>query len=606
MAGKRFTKTKLALFMSIKIKQLCKKTATASFFVLFLAANAYIIASLYTYSLNMMNELYKFLQLALSLMLVAVLLKKINKFLAFTVIFICSVSYLLLSEYKIITRTLLDFNFLKHNLENLRFVLPTYTKALLLIVFLGCVNAVAFYKITVNSKKIFLFLIILTVTVAVYPSIIGRSDLDNELIAFAKSVYVSDKIIDYYQDYYSHLILKSANNKKRLIDLAKKIRQNRQKNFLNNIIFLQLESVNGFLINTSTAPTLMSLAKRGIFFPVFYGNGIMTIYGQENILCSMPNSFYLGLVRAKTDKKIICLPEIMNNLGYKTFFFKSYNLKFAKTGEFMKNLHFNEVLAENIMRTKDTRYSWGYEENIFYKRVFDYLKKNKSKKNFIYIEVGPTNHWPFNIPPERSKDALFPSPKNYKEKISNTLYFQDRSLATAWKRINEIFPKQNYTLFILSDHGWPAGMRKLKNGASNIFNQQGSYEENFRSFLLVIFGGKNKYAGKTVRARHSNMDIMPSVLSLLGVDYSPNKFSSSFADELFGKKQKNPLSVLLIQPYGEKYINIINKNVKYQYSSRSKTFIEYDLTKDAIEKHGQIIGSNDDENLKILKNLLGY
>jgi len=573
-------------------------------FTIVLITNAQIIVLLYAFSMNFLLELYKFSQIALLVVAVGSLLRKISGALAFAAVFALYASYLALSEYRIITGSAPDFGFLKENLGNLPFMSLSYSLPLFMIAVLGALNALFFYKIKIKRKRAVVAALILA-AIGLFPQPARRQIFDNELVAFAKSAYDDDKTINYYQDYYDALIRKSANEKQKILALARRIDREKLPAYLDNIIFLQLESVNKLLVNEKVTPTFVKLAKQGIFLPNFYGNGVMTIYGQENILCSMPNSFRLNLVKSGADERILCLPEIMNNLGYKTFFLKSYDLRFAQTGKFMKNLRFNEVLAEKIMRPGDPKLPWGYREDVFYERAFEYLKNNKTKNNFIYVEVGPTNHWPFDGGGRTAEKMIYENPKNHKEKITNTTHLQDKYLAIAWKKINELFPAKNYTLFILSDHSWPLGERKRAGifGAPNIFNQRGSYEENFLSSMAVIFGDRTN-AGKTIARKHSNMDIMPTVLDLFGIAYQNNKFGGSFAKELFGN-ETNENDILLIQPYEKQYINVVRGGKKYQYNAYDKIFVLYDLKNDKTEKRGLVIGDSEEENLKILNNLLG-
>src|SRR3989339_664363 len=178
--------------------------------------------------------------------------------------------------------------------------------------------------------------------------------------------------------------------------------------------------------------------------PIF-GKSVQTILGQENILCSLPTSFYLNLSDNRDVSNILCLPEFFSNLDYKTFFMKSFDLNFAQTGKLMNDLKFNEVHATDIMKEGDKTYKWGYRDDIFWERAFDYLQENKKEKyNFAYIEVGPTNHWPFSTPEELRDLAPYKNPKNHQERFINTTFLQDMFLQIALDRIDKMFPEKNY------------------------------------------------------------------------------------------------------------------------------------------------------------------
>jgi phosphoglycerol transferase MdoB-like AlkP superfamily enzyme len=434
---------------------------------------------------------------------------------------------------------------------------------------------------------------------AVLPFITRADKLNNEFIYFVKSIYQKDEIIDYYQNsIYNNLIQQSSIDKNRLIEEAKKINKENLPKYLDNIIILQIESLNSFLVNEKNTPNFMEISRQGIFFPKFYGNSVQTIMAQENILCSLPSSFDMNLVESGEDKNILCLPEIFKYLDYKTFFIKSYDLRFAQTGEFMKNLKFDEIHADDIMGQDNIKYPWGYREDIFYKKSFDYLKKNKKDKlNFFYIEIGPTNHWPFKTPEDMGSEALYKNPENHEQRLINTTYIQDRYLKIAWEEINKIFPEKNYTLLILGDHSWPAGIHE-----DNTFNEKGSYEENFLTSMIMIIGDEKKYKRKIINKKYSEMDIGPSILNLFQID-SANKFARSFIKELNGQTESGG-NLLLIQPFSNKYINVItSENTKYQYDGGGKKMIIYNLNRDPGEENGQIIGKEKKNILNMIKNL---
>lgn len=541
--------------------------------------------------------------------LISILFKKINKILAFFTVFSLYLAYLLLAQYRLITRTWLDFNFLKGGIGDFNTILYPYKEIVIVLIFMSIINTIFIHKISkLKNKKTFLWITGLAITMIACPQILNYNALNNELIAFAKTAYTNDPVIDYYQNYYDNLIKNSENSKKEILAQAEQKKKEKNSAYLDNIIFLQLESLNSFLVNEKNTPNLIELSRKGIFFPEFYGNSVMTIKGQENILCSMPSSFYLNLVQTGNDKKTLCLPEIMNSLGYKSFFLKSFNLYFSQTGEFMNTLNFNEVHGDDIMKPGDEYYQWGYKEDIFYKRAFNFVKNNKKKNNFIYAEVGPTNHWPFDTPEEYINEVPYKNPQNHQEKLANTTYIQDKHLMVAWDKINEIFREKNYTIFILGDHSWPAGIHEnntANNSMANIFNQNGSYEENFLTSLAIIFGGEEK--NKLVKEKYSSMDIMPSIADLFGIKYPENKFSRSFACELIGGEcTPTDKNILLIQPYSNRYINIINNNLKYQYDGLNKALTLFDLEKDKMEENDLTISESDSKNIENIKKLFNY
>jgi len=468
---------------------------------------------------------------------------------------------------------------------------------LIILSFVALLNCLLIQKIRLKIKNKTICLILLIVILgqfSIFPS------ANNELFSLTRASFHKNKVIEYYQDIYLRLVKKSEKGREDIISQVQKINQNNIPSYLDNVIILQIESLNGFLVNEKITPNFLEIAKSGILFPRFYSNSIETILGQENLLCSLPGSFNSTLVSSNLDQKILCWPEIMKYLGYKTFFLKSYDLSFAKTGEFMQNLHFDEIHADNFMSEDDPQYLWGFREDIFYQKAFDYIQKNRERHNFLYIEIGPTNHWPFATPLELKNLVPYKNPESHREKLINTTFLQDKYLTIAWKNINELFPEKNYTLLILGDHSWPAEFHQ-----NNTFNQRMAFEENFITSLVLIMGNEEKYKNRKINGAYSHLDLLPTFLDFFQINYPKNKFSQSFWPKLQGEEGLNDKSIPLIQPSDYKCpLSFIDNNLKYQYNAQEKQITLYDLEKDPGERNGQVISSVPEENIKIIKELL--
>jgi len=468
---------------------------------------------------------------------------------------------------------------------------------LIILSFVALLNCLLIQKIKLKNKNKTIYLILLIVILGqffIFPS------ANNELFTSVQALFCKDKVIEYYQNAYLKLVQGNEKSKEDIISQTQKINQNDIPLYLDNVIILQIESLNGFLVSEEITPNFLKIAKSGILFPKFYSNSIETILAQENLLCSLPGSLKSTLIANGFDKKIICWPEIMKHLGYKTFFLKSYDLSFTRTKEFMQNLHFDEIHANDIMSEDDPQYFWGFREDIFYQKAFNYIQKNKEKRNFLYIEIGPTNHWPFTTPLELKNLVPYKNPKNHREKLINTTFLQDKYLSIAWKNINELFPEKNYTLLILGDHSWPAEFHQ-----NNTFNQRMAFGENFITSLVLIIGNEEKYKNRKINSAYSHLDILPTFLDFFQIDYPENKFSQSFLPELQNKEKLNNKFIPLIQPSDYKCpLSFINNNLKYQYNAQGKQITLYDLEKDPEEKNGQIISSIAEKNIKIIKELL--
>lgn len=546
-------------------------------------------------------ELFAFFQFLGFNFLVFLLLEKVKKtFLALST-FLFYI-YFALIAYHLIFGTSLDYSFFALNIRNLPYLIPAYWHYFVLVLVASIANAFffseVFYKINERKNRRLIFLAC-TISLFFTPYLTGYQNLNNSLFNFLGTINRRDNIISIYEMYRKDLIEKNISQREKLIEVNKK----NSPSYLDNVVIINIESLNNNLVNKKITPNFIELAKEGTLLPYFYSNSVQTILAEENILCGLPSSFNLDLYKNGDDKKLFCLPEFFKKLGYKTFFLKSFNLQFENTGEFMKDIGFDEVQADNLMQKDDPRYLWGFREDFFYKRAFEYLASStKSKGNFIYLQSGPTNHWSFEIPADINFKVPYENPKTFKEKISNTTFIQDYYLPVAWQELNKLFPQKNYTLIIVGDHSWPIGIHLTeKDGQKlpNIFNENGAWEENFLTSAILIVGNEESFKNKVNPYNYSSIDIFPSIVSAFGYQLENSKFQQS----IFENKPKG--YNLTIQPFGNRYINFYQGNQKYQYNASTKSFIIFDLAIDPEEKNGKILSTKKSDNLKIIsKNLL--
>ena len=539
---------------------------------------------------NITLELYNFLQIITIDLLILYALKKI-KILAILFVALINNLYIVFDIYFVTTANKLDFFYFKKNIGQISYITEHFQYILITLIFISLINTWVVYKIRPKFKFKFYYLIIFFIIITTL--VVQPKKYDNGLLYFIKTSRHNDSVISYYENTYDKIIKKSIINN----NLSPKINTTTPE-YLENIIIIHLESLNGFLVNEKHTPTLLEIASNGVLFKNYYSNSVQTKSAYENILCSLPNSFENNLVDTGLDKNILCLPRLLSKLDYSTYWFKGGSrLEITKANDFSSNIGFQELHNDDIMDPDEPKYSWGYREDVFFEKAFNYIAKEKQAKNFFYIDVGTTNHYPFITPEELKNTVPYQAPENNKEIMSNTIFLQDMYLKIAWDKINELFPEKNYTLFVLSDNSWPVGIQ-----SDNSFVQKNAFEENFRTPLAVVFGGQEEYKGKLIENRYSHMDIMPTILDLLDID-AQNKFATSFLPELEYGKIPNR-RIIMTQPYSKKYINVIDGNMKYQYNSTDKNIISYNLENDDMEINPSMSSTGEKESLEFLYKFL--
>jgi arylsulfatase A-like enzyme len=357
------------------------------------------------------------------------------------------------------------------------------------------------------------------------------------------------------------------------------------------VFVIKQESLNGLLVGPRITPQLLRASQDGILFEKQYANSIQSIRGYGCILCGVPPSVTGALADiypARELKKLGCLPRIFGSLGYHSLYFFGGSRN-PRIQHFAEAIGFEKVLADEIVQPGDFKFDWGYREDIFFARVDEYLQKHyKNEKLFVFIDTGATNHDPFEVLDNNLLDKVpFPQHKTFQEQLSNTTFVQDAYFGQFYDLFQKHYANRA-SLLAVSDHSWPIPIHKL-----NIYNERGAYEENFLITMLFIppQPKRNDFAiGSKVTQRFSQMDILPTVLDLIGLKQH-YLLGESFAPLLLASTpfEHQPQRIKIsVQPYGGGFISAVQYPKKYLFDVLGRTVKIFDLARDPEEQNPTI------------------
>jgi hypothetical protein len=335
------------------------------------------------------------------------------------------------------------------------------------------------------------------------------------------------------------------------------------------IIFVQQESLNDLLVSPQITPKILNAAKDGFMFRKMYGNSIQSERGYECILCGIPPSTEGDLVNDYSEeaiKRLPCLPRIFKDLGYRPLLFYSGNPN-PRVTRLFELIGFEKILADDIMKPGDVQYAWGWKEDTFFQRVDEYLQTHyKNEKLFIFITASASNHTPFKVlDPKLVHKIPFPNPTTFQERLSNTTFVQDTYLGSLYEMFKKHYAQRG-SLLAVSDHSWPFPIHK-----HNIYNERGAFEENFLISMMLIppETRKNEFSIRsTITQRFSQMDIVPTVLDLIGMkqDYMLGEsFAPWLLESRIGERASPRKTKISVQPYGGGFISVIQYPNKYLF-----------------------------------------
>jgi arylsulfatase A-like enzyme len=163
----------------------------------------------------------------------------------------------------------------------------------------------------------------------------------------------------------------------------------------------------------------------------------------------------------------------------------------------------------------------GYCTDVFFSEALSFIEANKDKPFFTYISTNAP-HGPHNCPEEyidlyKDNDKLKDGIKRFYGMITNI----DDNFKVLEDKLEEWGLKENTILVFMSDNGTAGGQTVYDAGMSG---QKGSVTEGgHRTPFYIQWPAGNIGGGKNVDELTAHYDILPTLVDLLGLKYTPVK-----------------------------------------------------------------------------------
>lgn len=301
----------------------------------------------------------------------------------------------------------------------------------------------------------------------------------------------------------------------------------------NNLIIVQLEGVDSWLINKNDTPTLYNMMRNSINFTNHYSyyNGGGSTFNSEfavNTGFITPLSYTQNAYTFNKNSFPYSLAHLFKNEGYSVNAFHMNTKEFYSRGTNYKNWGYDNYYGLVDLGT--------YKDNSYYldRELIlneDFNEKMFNDKPFVDYIITYTNHMPFSSEKGNCKMLLdLDSEEN--ENVSYDLNEEDCARRQAKETdymmellLNELKTRNLYnntTIVVLTDHylytlSDKTILDKYKNTSNNLINY---------TPFFIWNNGKDK---KTVKTVTSQLNVLPTILNLFGIDYNPVNYIGSDA-----------------------------------------------------------------------------
>ncbi len=280
---------------------------------------------------------------------------------------------------------------------------------------------------------------------------------------------------------------------------------------------LSAEYMGAFGDNRGWTPNLDNLAKRSLFFDNVYATGTRTVRGMEAVVLSVPPSPGRSIIKRPDCHDMFSAGFIFKEKGYENKFIYAGYGYFDNMNDFFSHNGFMTV-DRTDMDTNEISFSnvWGVcDEDLFNKALKESDKSYQKNKPFFNYIMTTSNHRPYTYP-EGKIDI--PSHTGRSGGVKYTDYAINKFLGDAASK-----PWFKNTIFIiLADHnGGSAGETSLPA---------------WRYKIPVFIYGPGIIKPLIVSKLSSQIDIMPTLFSIMNWSYESKFYGEDILDENFNER----------------------------------------------------------------------
>jgi phosphoglycerol transferase MdoB-like AlkP superfamily enzyme len=277
----------------------------------------------------------------------------------------------------------------------------------------------------------------------------------------------------------------------------------RREKPLNLVIILQeslgatfVESLGGLPVT----PELEKLKQEGWWFEQMYATGTRSVRGIEAVVAGfMPTPAQSTVKLSLSQQHFYTLGTTLNQQGYNTSFIYGGEAHFDNMRSFFTGNGIKQVIDLPQMPNPVFIGSWGASDEDLFTATADHLAQmHQQQKPFFSLVFTSSNHTPFEFPDGRI--ALYEQPK---ATMNNAVKYADYALGQFIAHAKRQPYWQDTLFLIVADHD------------NRVYGNNLVPVEKFHIPALILGAD---ITPKQIKPVASQIDLAPTVLSLMGID----------------------------------------------------------------------------------------
>jgi lipoteichoic acid synthase len=343
-----------------------------------------------------------------------------------------------------------------------------------------------------------------------------------------------------------------------------------------NVVLVHLEStraqsVTPYNEDLKTTPFLDELARSSLLAERAHVVLPRSSKGSVAVNCGIEPPLYPGPEFAPGGIPAPCLAELLKEQGYRTVLFSSTSS--SGFGDLVRNFGYQEYYSSNSMDREgfEATNTFGYEDDIMLKPSGEWLTKHEDEPFMAEYFTG-TGHYGYECLGTRYGQEDF-SEDDQLNRYLNCLRLQDIFVKNLIDQYKELGLYDNTIFVFFGDHGEGLGEHgRLMHGDT-------IWEEGLRIPLIIHAPGWFE-DGERVEGLSSQIDILPTVLDLLGYEVESGQYPGYSL--LRPLPEDRTLMFSCISP--RECMASIKGNEKYIYHYDNQAEEVFNLSKDPLEE----------------------
>ncbi|KUP25518.1 LTA synthase family protein [Paenibacillus sp. DMB5] len=322
-----------------------------------------------------------------------------------------------------------------------------------------------------------------------------------------------------------------------------------------NVIVIQLEAFQNFPLHQSLdgqelTPVLNSLAEEGFYFPQVYQQ-IGPGNTSDAEFMSNTSIYPIGTLAMSTgfgDRELPSLPRLLRKKGYEAYTFHVNKVGFWNRNELYPALGFNGYYDKGNF-VNDHFNSFGASDEQLYVTAVDKLAELNGQGTPFYAQlVTASSHHPFKVPDSFRKITMPDSLEGTMlGDYLTAINYADYAIGTLIDGLKQRGLWDNTVLVLYGDH---FGLQPQDVPPEQVEEALGiPYHPRISRFnipLIVHVPGMTE--GQTVERTGGQLDIVPTVANLLGLDLKAEGFTA-FGHDLLNI-ERNVIGMRYYMPSG--------------------------------------------------------